>query len=133
MSSLLLLVLLISVYLCSIDSFTKGLGLGKFHRPISLGQKGSIVMATTAGGAGDNSLTISQNYNVAIGSIATSAAIIFGLKNIILGIPFALLGLLLLKQTGKVRFVFDSEAMQIFIAKKNEKGEDVNTSRLEFG
>lgn len=83
--------------------------------------------------AGDNkSLTIPKNYNVAIGSFATSAAFIFGAHNLIAGIPFGLLGLLLIIQTGKVRFVFDGEAMEVFVAKKGEKGEEINASRENF-
>ena len=83
--------------------------------------------------AGENkALTIPKNYNVAVGSAATSAALIFGAHNIIAGIPFGLLGLLLFIQTGKVRFVFDGEAMEVFVAKKGEKGEDINASRENF-
>lgn len=46
----------------------------------------------------DTPLTIPKNYNVAIGSFATSAALILGFDNLYAGIPFALLGLLLIIQ-----------------------------------
>jgi len=78
---------------------------------------------------GEPPLTIPKSYNVAIGSFATSAALILGFNNLFAGIPFALLGILLLVQTGKVRFVFDDEAMELFIAKKDEDGETLNASR----
>jgi hypothetical protein len=47
---------------------------------------------------GEPPLTIPKNYNVAIGSFATSAALILGLNNLYAGIPFALLGVLLIVQ-----------------------------------
>lgn len=77
-------------------------------------------------------LTIPKSYNLAIGSIATSTALIFGAHNLFAGIPFGLLGLLLFIQTGKVRFVFDGEAMEVFVARKSETGEDINGSRENF-
>ena len=78
------------------------------------------------------SLTIPKNYNVAIGSFATSAALLFGLHNLIAAVPFGLLGILLIIQTGKVRFVFDKEAMEVFVAKKDDKGDEINASRENF-
>ena len=83
-------------------------------------------------GKTNNALTIPKNYNVAIGSFATSAALVFGIHNLYAGIPFGLLGLLLIIQTGKVRFVFDNEAMEVFVARKDEKGEELNASRENF-
>lgn len=80
----------------------------------------------------NSAMTVPKSYNVAIGSIATSAALTFGAHNILLGIPFGLLGLLLIIQTGKVKFVFDNEAMEVFVAKKDEKGEEINASRENF-
>jgi Protein of unknown function (DUF3119) len=78
------------------------------------------------------SLTIPKNYNVAIGSFATSAALLFGAHNLIAAVPFGLLGILLIIQTGKVRFVFDKEAMEVFVAKKDDKGDEINASRENF-
>jgi Protein of unknown function (DUF3119) len=78
------------------------------------------------------SLTIPKNYNVAIGSFATSAALLFGAHNLIAAVPLGLLGILLIIQTGKVRFVFDKEAMEVFVAKKDDKGDEINASRENF-
>lgn len=80
----------------------------------------------------NDAITVPKSYNVAIGSIATSVALTFGAHNILAGIPFGLLGILLIVQTGKVRFVFDEEAMEVFVAKKDEKGEEINASRENF-
>lgn len=65
---------------------------------------------------------------MAIGSFATSALLLAN-QNIIASIPLFLLGILLFVQTGKVRFVFDDEALEIFVARKDETGNVINASR----
>lgn len=50
-------------------------------------------------------------------------------NNYAAAVVFALLAALFARQTGRVKFVFDDEAMQIFSQKKDEStGEIVNTS-----
>lgn len=120
------LFLVLAAYLCSID------GLISPHRPMGNSVRQLDGLTTMLMATDSSALTIPKNYNVAIGSFATSAALIFGIHNIIAGIPFGLLGLLLIIQTGKVRFVFDNEAMEVFVAKKDEKGEVMNASRENF-
>ena len=106
-------------------------GLITAHAPIGHGIRQFKELSMVAAGGG-SALTIPKNYNVAIGSFATCAGLAFGLHNIIAAIPFGLLGLLLIIQTGKVRFVFDNEAMEVFVARKDEKGEELNASRENF-
>ncbi len=72
---------------------------------------------------GANSLkktvVIDSNYNVAIGF---SGLGVLGMAtgNVFLGLPSTALGALLFKQTGRVRFVFDAEALEVKINKGNE-------------
>lgn len=125
-SNLFTLLIVICACLCSIN------GLTVSHQK-RFGNIGQMRPFTKMAMVGENSaFTIPKNYNVAIGSFTTSAALIFGVHNLIAGIPFGLLGLLLIIQTGKVRFVFDKEAMEVFVAKKDEKGEEMNASRENF-
>lgn len=119
--------LFLAAYICTIDCLIPqnrqpiGNSAGKFNSLTKL----SLVEKTS-------SLTIPKNYNVAIGSFATSATLLFGVHNIFAAVPFGLLGILLIIQTGKVRFVFDNEAMEVFVAKKDGKGDEINASRENF-
>ena len=73
-------------------------------------------------------VTIDSNYNLAIGTAAVTAAFAAS-NNYAAAVIFALLTALFARQTGRVKFVFDNEAMQIFSQKKDEStGEIVNTS-----
>jgi Protein of unknown function (DUF3119) len=77
-------------------------------------------------------VAIPSSYNVAGGFLATAATAGFGFDNWWAGVPIGLIGLLLLVQTGRVRFVFDKEAMEVFVERKNEKGEVEQGSRENF-
>jgi hypothetical protein len=114
--------LLISLFLSSVNGFS-------IRSMSTIRSRKAKAVTTMMAMTGEPPLTIPKNYNVAIGSFATSAALILGFNNLFAGIPFALLGILLIVQTGKVRFVFDDEAMELFIAKKDESGETLNASR----
>jgi hypothetical protein len=114
--------LLISLFLFSVNGFS-------IRSMSTIRSRNAKAVTTMMAMTGEPPLTIPKSYNVAIGSFATSAALILGFNNLFAGIPFALLGILLLVQTGKVRFVFDDEAMELFIAKKDEDGETLNASR----
>ena len=63
-------------------------------------------------------VVIPPNYNVALGFAASSAFISLGAGNIALGVPVGLIALLLFVQTGRVRFAFDDEALEVLVAKK---------------
>jgi|LauGreStaDraftv2_3_1035109.scaffolds.fasta_scaffold59474_1 hypothetical protein len=63
---------------------------------------------------------IDSNYNVALGFTGLGVASCFT-GNLLVGLPSAALGALLFKQTGRVRFVFDSEAMEVKVNKGNEE------------
>ena len=63
-------------------------------------------------------IVIPQNYNVALGFAISSAAISLGANNLALGVPVGLIALLLFVQTGRVRFAFDDEALEVLVAKK---------------
>ena len=67
---------------------------------------------------------IPPNYNVAIGFTLSSIALIFGAQNFFAGIPIGLVAALLVRQTGKVRFSFDNEALEILVSKKGAKNSD---------
>ena len=117
--------LIICTYLCLINGFITA--VHPVRNNVAHGRPLTTMAMSEA-----SKLTIPKNYNVAIGSIATSAALIFGAHNIIAGIPFVLLSLLLFIQAGKVRFVFDDEALEIFVARKNDQGEVENASRENY-
>lgn len=77
-------------------------------------------------------ITIESNYNVAIGS-----ALLTGLgvasQSWVGAVVFGLLTALFFVQTGRVRFTFDDEAMEVFVLKKDEAtGETVQGSRENF-
>ena len=119
------ILLIICTYLCLINGFITA--VHPMRNNVAYGRPLTTMAMSEA-----SKLTIPKNYNVAIGSIATSAALIFGAHNIIAGIPFVLLSLLLFIQAGKVRFVFDDEALEIFVARKNDQGEVENASRENY-
>ena len=63
---------------------------------------------------------IDSNYNVALG-FSGIGALSIATGNVLLGLPSTALGALLLRQTGRVRFVFDSEAMEVKVNKGNDE------------
>lgn len=68
-------------------------------------------------------IVIPKNYNVAIGSLAiTILSLVRG--NFFVGVPFAALSLLLFVQTGKIRFVLDNEAFELFVSKGGEENKE---------
>ena len=76
--------------------------------------------------------TIESNYNVAIGSAALLAACAAN-QNWVGAVVFGLLTALFFIQTGRVRFTFDDEAMEVFVLKKDDAtGETINASRENF-
>jgi hypothetical protein len=69
-----------------------------------------------------------------LGFFATSAFVLFIGHSYFVGVPLIALSTLLTVQTGRVRFVFDNEALELFVAEKkddkvNEKEEILKTSR----
>ena len=86
-----------------------------------------LAAVKTTQGKGEK-VTIDSNYNLAIGTAVVTAAFAAS-NNYAAAVVFALLAALFARQTGRVKFVFDDEAMQIFSQKKDEStGEIVNTS-----
>ena len=81
--------LLISLFLFSVDGFSI-----RSIKSTIRNAKAVTTMAMTE----EPPLTIPNNYNLAIGSVATSAALILGFNNLYAGIPFALLGVLFFVQ-----------------------------------
>lgn len=84
--------------------------------------------------AGSNSKTkvyptviIPSSYNVAGGFVLSSLGLIFLLHNYILGVVIGLIGLFIGRQTGKVRFVFDSDSMEILISKATDGSKEEET------
>ncbi|KAJ1407233.1 hypothetical protein B484DRAFT_205792 [Ochromonadaceae sp. CCMP2298] len=78
-------------------------------------------------------LVIPKSYNVAAGFGATSAAIALTGNNVAAG-AVAVVAAFITLQTGKVRFVFDADSMEVLINKggKEEKVENLQTSRENF-
>lgn len=77
-------------------------------------------------------VTITPSYNVAAGFLASSALLFAGFHSIFLSAPVFLVSILLFVQTGRVRFVFDQEALQIFVGEKSDSpGEEVLKSSGE--
>ena len=71
-------------------------------------------------------VTISRDYSLSrslLGISAVSAALL----NPAVAVPTGLLGAFLTVQSGKIKFVFDEEAMEIFVVKNGE-----DTSRENF-
>ena len=88
----------------------------------------AILASSKATQGRGETVTIDSNYNLAIGTAAVTAAFAAS-NNYAAAVIFALLTALFARQTGRVKFVFDNEAMQIFSQKKDEStGEIVNTS-----
>lgn len=83
-------------------------------------------------------IVVPKNYNVAIGSLALGFFGYTVLQNAIFSGFFVLLGVFLSIQTGKIRFVFDNEAMEVCVLKPtskntNKKEEDnLTTTRENF-
>lgn len=76
---------------------------------------------------------IPPSYNVAIGFALTSSALIFGADNVFAGIPVGLVAALLFFQTGRVRFTFDNEALEVLVSKKSDgTQEELGRSRENF-
>lgn len=62
---------------------------------------------------------ISPSYNFAIGCWGTGALQVFGFHNYILAVPLVALALLLTVQSGRVRFQFDADSIEV-LAKKSD-------------
>jgi len=84
--------------------------------------------------AGSNSKTntyptviIPSSYNVAGGFVLSSLGLVFLFHNYIFGAIVGLIGLFIGRQTGKVRFVFDSDSMEILISKTTTDGSEKET------
>ena len=75
-------------------------------------------------------IVIDKNYNVAIGFGVLTAAVL-AQHNVFLGLPLSAITALLAVQTGRVKFVFDKEAMEVFVS-KNENGKEKFMSRENF-
>ena len=76
-------------------------------------------------------VTIDPDYRLAAGFGAT-AAIALGNQNIFAGVPLCALTALLAIQTGKVKFVFAKEAMEVFVSRKGSDGSEELGSRENF-
>lgn len=63
-------------------------------------------------------VTIDGDYRLAAGCGVT-AALALSQQNLLAGVPLSALTALLAVQTGRVKFVFDDEAMEVFV-KKND-------------
>ena len=68
---------------------------------------------------------IPGDYRVAAGFLALSLGLLIGFGNFIAGIPVGLIGILLFVQTGRVRFVFDADSMEV---KRVDKTAPIDTS-----
>ena len=85
---------------------------------------------SASGGKNSDVVSIESDYKVAIGSWGITA-LLTPLGP--LAIPFAAISALLTRQTGRVKFVFDKEAMEVFITQKDEKtGSETLGSRENF-
>jgi hypothetical protein len=76
-------------------------------------------------------VVIEKDYKVAAG-FGIAAAVALSQQNLLAGVPLSALTALLAIQTGKVKFVFDDEAMEVFVAKKGDTGEETFASRENF-
>eukprot|EP01040_Poterioochromonas_malhamensis_P011025 gene11025-12017_t len=68
-------------------------------------------------------LTVPPNYNVALGCLAI-AGVCAVTKNYGAAVPLGFIGSFLYVQTGKIRFLFDDEAIEVVVSKKAESGEE---------
>jgi len=73
---------------------------------------------------------IPSSYNVAGGFVLSSLGLVFLLHNYIFGVIVGLIGLFIGRQTGKVRFVFDSDSMEILISKTTDGSEGETIDNL---
>jgi len=67
---------------------------------------------------------IPSSYNVAGGFVLSSLGLVFLFHNYIFGLVIGLIGLFIGRQTGKVRFVFDGDSMEILISKTADGSEE---------
>eukprot|EP01031_Cornospumella_fuschlensis_P041239 gene41239-50331_t len=65
------------------------------------------------------SLTVRPNYNVAFGSLAIGLGALFS-QNLIAGAFFALVGVFLTIQTGKIRFLFDNDSFEVLVQRNED-------------
>ena len=90
----------------------------------------SVLAATRT--ADKDVVAIMPNYNVAIGSGVLTAASV-ATQNVGAAVAFGLLTALLAVQTGRIKFTFDDEALEVFSLKKDaDTGEAVNASNENF-
>ena len=71
-----------------------------------------------------------SSYNVAGGFVLSSLGLVFLFHNYIFGVIVGLIGLFIGRQTGKVRFVFDSDSMEILISKTTDGSEGETIDNL---
>lgn len=68
-------------------------------------------------------IVLARSYNVALGVLAASALSVTLVHNLFIAGALGLFGLFLFVQTGKIRFVFDDEALEVLVAKPASKGD----------
>ena len=113
--------LLLSVFALALPARGLGLGLGRSPVVRSLsGTRLEMSPVTGRGGKGKGDVVfIDSSYNVAAGFwVATALSV--AASNVLAAVPFGALALLLTRQTPRVAFAFDNEAMEVFI--KNADG-----------
>lgn len=103
--------------------------IGSSFKPIRSSRR---FVTRSLSAAVEEPIVIPPNYNLAIGSFGITLASIFT-WNLWTGIPFALLSVLFAVQTGKVRFVFDNEAIELKINKKGNKTLDPSRENVVVG
>lgn len=85
-------------------------------------------------GRGANSpplVVIPKNYNISIGAITLGVLVATLAHNLAIGGLFGLIGFFLFIQTGKVRFVFDDQALEVLIAKSSSGNNGKTEEQLE--
>lgn len=96
---------------------------------IGLSPMSSTALQLVAKEVGGDATLISPSYNFAIGCWGLGGLQVFGFQNYILALPLITLALLLTVQTGRVRFAFDEENLEV-LAKK--KGDELGSSGENF-
>lgn len=75
-------------------------------------------------------IVVNKNYNVALGCLGLAGAA-FVTNNTPLAAGLGVLGGFLFLQTGKIRFVFDDEAMEVCVLKSDSDAEQLLTKTRE--
>lgn len=76
-------------------------------------------------------VVIPDSYNVATGFMATAGLVGFGFHNAFAAIPIGLIGAFIFRQTGRVRFVFDKDSMEVCYVDKDSP-DGIKQSRENF-